>query len=227
LEEETMPKRIHAMPRARALSLAAALSIGTMAASVSAATIGEIENNNPTGTGSLISFANAQLIDNGVNLITGGHSIPNDVDLFRFDVSAGLFEVTLTSQIQIGVDGYQPNFYLFDSNFLAKDYDLDDTDGDPGLGIDLSIELDAGTYYLAVGGLNNHPICNSKGTCFVYDFVDSQPVYKWNGLGQGTGTYELVVTSVPEASTYAMMLAGLGLIGTAMRKRTRQQAGQA
>jgi hypothetical protein len=75
--------------------------------------------------------------------------------------------------------------------------------------------------------LNNHPICNSKGTCFVYDFVDSQPVYKWNGLGQGTGTYELVVTSVPEASTYAMMLAGLGLIGTAMRKRTRQQAGQA
>lgn len=220
-----MPRRIPAM--LRPCALATTLFVAALATQASAATVVDTENNDPTGIGASISFANAQPVTNGVNVITGGHDHANDVDLYRFDVSSGLFEVTLTSQIQTSIDGYQPNIYLFDSNFLGLDFDLDDTDGDPGLGIDISIELGAGTYYLAVGGLNNHPVCNSVGTCFVFDFLESQPVYKWNNLGQGEGTYELLVTSVPEASTYAMMLAGLGLIGTAMRKRTRQLAGQA
>lgn len=40
-----------------------------------------------------------------------------------------------------------------------------------------------------------------------------------DGLGAGTLTFTLA-TAVPEAKTYALMLAGLGLIGLAVRRRT-------
>jgi hypothetical protein len=54
-------------------------------------------------------------------------------------------------------------------------------------------------------------------------------VYGWgNPMGSATGRYELTLTAqgnlapVPEPETYAMMLAGLGLLGVAARRRKQK-----
>lgn len=199
---------------------AAAMAVGSLcASSAMALTIAETETNDPTGSGVTMSFANADLIGSGSHTITGSTNPNQDVDLFRFDVTAGLFTAVLVSMNQTSIDGYQTHFTLFNSSLQGVDFDIDPVDGDPGLGIDISATLAAGTYYLAVAGLNNHPVCNASGTCSVYDFLESQSVHHWNNLGQGTGDYAINVTSVPEADTYAMLLAGLGLVGFAVRRR--------
>ena len=36
---------------------------------------------------------------------------------------------------------------------------------------------------------------------------------------EGTGTYSLTVSAVPEPATYGMMLTGVGLVGAALRRR--------
>ncbi|QBI05046.1 PEP-CTERM sorting domain-containing protein [Pseudoduganella albidiflava] len=35
----------------------------------------------------------------------------------------------------------------------------------------------------------------------------------------GPGSYTLTISAVPEPATYGMMLAGLGLVGVALRRR--------
>jgi hypothetical protein len=54
-------------------------------------------------------------------------------------------------------------------------------------------------------------------------------VYGWGDpMGSATGSYELTLTAqgnlapVPEPETYAMMLAGLGLLGLTARRRRRK-----
>jgi len=68
--------------------------------------------------------------------------------------------------------------------------------------------------------------------------VDQQVSYTWNNLSAGNYTLgfatglgglkvddvQISVTAVPEPETYAMMLAGLGLIGTIARRRKAKQA---
>jgi hypothetical protein len=46
----------------------------------------------------------------------------------------------------------------------------------------------------------------------------------FNNTGSFSVTYDLVVASVPEPETYAMLLAGLGLIGAAVKRRKAKQA---
>ena len=41
------------------------------------------------------------------------------------------------------------------------------------------------------------------------------------------GGYDLVVSAVPEAETWAMLLAGLGLIGWSLRSQPREESGLA
>lgn len=194
----------------------ALLAIGSVCASnAMALTIAETENNDPTGSGVSLSFANFDAIASGSHTITGTTNPLQDVDLFKFDVSAGLFMADLVSMTQTSVDGYQAHMYLFDSNKVAVDFDFDPSDMNGTMGIKIQSMLTAGTYYLAVGGLNNHPI--NGGGDFVY--FSGGAVDHWNGLGAGTGTYAINVTSVPEADTYAMLLAGLGLVGFMARRR--------
>ncbi|MCA1978440.1 MAG: FxDxF family PEP-CTERM protein [Thiobacillus sp.] len=210
---------------ARKTFVATLLTAGTLfASSAMALTIAETETNDPSGTPGALSFANADQVSSGSHTLTGSTNPNQDVDLFAFNLAAGsTFVADLVSMTQTSIDGYQTHFYLFDSNLVGVDFDIDPSDLNGTLGIKLQTSItNAGTYYLAVAGLNNHPICNASGTCMVYDFIGSQPVYQWNNLGQGTGDYQINVTSVPEADTYAMLLAGLGLVGFAVRRRARQ-----
>ena len=54
--------------------------------------------------------------------------------------------------------------------------------------------------------------------------TDSRIAIDWNGLSYVDGTRVVVnfATAVPEPETYAMMLAGLGLVGAIHRRRHRE-----
>ena len=68
--------------------------------------------------------------------------------------------------------------------------------------------------------------------------MDQQVSYTWNNLSAGNYTLafgtglgslkvddvQISVTAVPEPETYAMMLAGLGLMGTIARRRKNKHA---
>lgn len=213
-------------PLALARALISATALAACSTGALALTVAETETNDPTGSPGSLSFANADLVTSGSHTLTGSTNPNQDVDLFGFYLGAGTtFTADLVSMTQTSIDGYQTHFYLFDSNLMAVDFDFDNTDGNGTLGIKIETIIGtAGTYYLAVAGLNNHPMCNQDPTCFIFDFVASQPVSNWNNLGQGTGNYQINVTSVPEPETYAMLLAGLGLVGWAARRRQTHAA---
>lgn len=56
----------------------------------------------------------------------------------------------------------------------------------------------------------------------LYSGSESVPVFKTGTFTlvqyQGSGSYSLTVTAVPEPETYAMLLAGLGMIGIVVRR---------
>lgn len=196
---------------------AAAMAVGSLCASSAMAVVVDTESNDPTGSYGSLSFTNAQLVGSGSETITGTTNPLQDVDLFRFDVTAGLFSVDLVDMLKTPgtADGYQTHLLLMDAGKNVLDFDYDASDANGTMGIQFSMNLAAGTYYLAVAGMNNHAMTIYDG--FAYDM--GGPVGYWNGFGQGTGSYTINVTSVPEADTYAMLLAGLGLTGFAVRRR--------
>lgn len=208
-------------PPALVRTLISATALAACSTGALALTVAETETNDPSGSPGMLSFANADLVPSGSHTLTGSTNPNQDVDLFGFYLGAGsTFVADLVSMNQTSIDGYQTHFYLFDANLLGVDFDIDPSDmnGTMGIRIQTSI-VNAGMYYLAVAGLNNHPVCSADNICMIYDFLGSQPVYQWNNLGQGTGDYQINVTSVPEPETYAMLLAGLGLVGWAARRR--------
>jgi hypothetical protein len=62
--------------------------------------------------------------------------------------------------------------------------------------------LTAGSYYLKV-----------SGTGWIDNTLPSPPIPAYNG-------FVSIASSVPEPQTYAMLLAGLGILGTVMRRRS-------
>ena len=62
------------------------------------------------------------------------------------------------------------------------------------------------------------------GHAYTLDYTTTVPAGDPSGLGGEYGRFAFhltgtVTAAVPEASTYAMMLAGLGLVGAAVRRR--------
>jgi len=92
---------------------------------------------------------------------------------------------------------------------LASALDNDASDGLSRLTFNL--QLDPGTYYAGVMGYRNH----------WWDF-DGGGNAGWNYRLTMSG-WSTVASPVPEASTLAMMLSGLGLIGLASRRRSTRR----
>ena len=72
------------------------------------------------------------------------------------------------------------------------------------------------------------PVSNPSFAIGVAQGADkSKALFVFNDNGSGDGDYDdmvVSVTSVPESETYAMMLAGLGMIGTIARRRNKAKA---
>lgn len=59
----------------------------------------------------------------------------------------------------------------------------------------------------------------------LYTGTETSPIFKTGSFDltqfEGAGHYNLTITSVPEPGTYAMLLAGLGLVAAIARRRQR------
>jgi hypothetical protein len=187
------------------------------------------EINDPVGTGAGMTFPNFTLVAPGTHDLAGDTGISgpsagnaNDVDLFKFTIAAGsTFAAEITSSVQTSIDDYRTVMYLIDSNRYAWAFawDPSEHDADSDGKMDLSVTLaNGGDYFLAVSSYVNIPTIDVFNTP-VDDWLGSQQIDHWSGFGSGQGTYGIQVTSVPEADTWAMLLAGLGLVGFSVKRR--------
>lgn len=140
-----------------------------------------------------------KILGNVLNPAPAGTTI---ADNYRFDLNPGAQTFATAIKVSLVLDFLDPDLVvsniknfsieLQDSNHIQLAFD--DTFSSAGT-LDLSANLSAGDDYELV----------------VRGFAE----------GSAGGIYSGVLTAVPEADTYAMMLAGLGLIGfTVMRRRT-------
>ncbi|SDH36489.1 MULTISPECIES: FxDxF family PEP-CTERM protein [unclassified Duganella] len=116
-------------------------------------------------------------------------------DLFFFDIpalsNAGSNISAISLDDSTGIDFTLFNLYQVGSTVAAATGGLD---ADSGLWILSGSNLSSGSYYLKIEGQ-----------------VSSTDVTIYSG--------NLLVSAVPEAETYAMLLAGLGLVGLVARRR--------
>ncbi|MDO9220537.1 MAG: FxDxF family PEP-CTERM protein [Thiobacillus sp.] len=90
------------------------------------------------------------------------------------------------------ITGLDLDLFTAGGSWLAGDAVTGPTD----VAVSLNSTLAAGNYYFRV-----------QGTA--------------DGVGTGAGIYTFTAAAVPEADTYAMMLAGLGLVGYSVSRRKR------
>lgn len=121
--------------------------------------------------------------------------------------SADFFKITVTAPtmlwLAVNTPGgptfvNDPVLGLFDAAFAPLAID---DDAGPGYDAYIAIPVLAGVHYVAVSG-----------------FAD----FGFGGGGSADYVYSLEVSAVPEPETYAMMLAGLGVLGFLARRRRRQ-----
>ena len=161
----------------------------------------------------------AQIISGGVTSISGTISDLgtttniDDIDLYSFTISTpGLFSVNVGSNLSADNDA---KLFLF-NNFGQ----LVASDDDSGVGLRPQFNagsiagLTAGQYFLAYNLYDATPIF-TDGTLSGWDRAPN-PFQ--------IGNYTLTIGGaggVPEPGTWAMMIAGFGLIGGAMRRRMK------
>ena len=173
--------------------LALALS-GAMAASAHADAVYEI----PSPLGST-PYINTATVTAGTvfTLPPTGATTYNFTDTYNFSVADSIVAGTGVSvNLDLGSSGFHISnlkLDLFDAGNAWLDGDIVSDTSD--ISVSVNAPLTAGNYYFKVRGLAD-------------------------GEGSGQGIYTFTTAAIPEAKTYAMMFAGLGLIGfTVLRRR--------
>lgn len=197
----------HSMKHLSTLLLAAGLSV----AGANAHAIMEMENND--------TFATANAGGTGTFEIHGDIAPAQDKDVWSFGLAAGsTFSVNALTMYSVYSGVFDINLVLFNSagqSVASNSGNLNDEVNDL---FSYSV-ANTGTYFLTVSSYQNAPMDafgNNLGTDSWYEGTTFD---HWSGDAFGSGHYGLSVTAVPEADTYAMMLAGLGLTGFAARRR--------
>lgn len=179
----------------RVQSMLALVLAGAMAASAHAADT--VYN---MGTLSATPYINTATVIAGsvFTLPTTGATTYNFTDTYNFSVAATAVAGTaVTVNLDLGSQGYHISnlkLDLFDSGDAWVVGDI--VSGPQDVSVSVAAPVIAGNYYFKVRG-----------------FAD--------GAATNQGIYTFSAAAVPEAKTYAMMLAGLGLIGfTVLRRRS-------
>ena len=168
------------------------------------------------------TFATANSGGNGTFEIHGDISPVQDVDIWRFGLAAGsTFSVNSLVMYATYSGVFDINLVLFNSagqSVASNSGNLNSSVSD----LFSYVVGSSGDYFLTVSAYQNTPL-----DAFGNDLGDTNGYWygattfdSWSGDAFGSGHYGLQITAVPEAETYAMMLAGLGLVGWAARRRT-------
>jgi len=197
----------HSTKRLSTLLLAAGLSM----AGANAHAIMEAENND--------TFATANAGGTGTHEIHGDIAPAQDKDVWSFALAAGsTFSVDALTMYSVYSGVFDINLVLFNSagqSVASNNGDLNSSVNDL-----FSYNVGStGTYYLTVSAYQNAPLDAFGNNLGDSSWYGSTTFASWSGNSFGSGHYGLEVTAVPEADSYAMMLAGLGLIGFAARRR--------
>lgn len=194
---------------------ALALAIGLAATGSNAYAVMEMENNN--------TFATANQGLSGTHEYHADISPAQDVDFWKFNLGAGTtFSVDSLVMYAVYSGVFDINLVLFNSagqSVASNSGNLNNSVSDL-----FSYNVtNAGTYYLSVSAYQNVPMDefgNDLGDSNGF-WYESTTFDHWSDQSFGSGHYGLQITAVPEADTYAMLLAGLGLVGWAARRRQR------
>ena len=187
-------------------SIKKAICIAAIAASAGAQASGtfEAESNDTIATaqnlGSLVSGSEANVFGLRYDLAP---LLNSSVDYYKFSIASTL-NLTFSVATRLGpTGGNDPLVGLFSSSGTLIDMN-DDIDSF-NLNYDslLTRSVSAGTYYVAVTGYNEN--------------VEND----FSGAGDKNWSYVLTISAapVPEPESYAMFLAGLGIIGAVARRR--------
>jgi Bacterial pre-peptidase C-terminal domain/PEP-CTERM motif len=208
--------------RAGLAVLATAMATGQASAGV----VLEVEGNDSIATAQSINGSFTLDASPDIGDITGANTstsiphvtvrgLPGDGtrDFYSFNVSSagilGIFDIDYALNAPGRPSGFDAWLNLFDSSgtILAQSDDGGTTAGAGGSfhPYDSFIQYtfaNAGTYFIQVGNFPNQPQSGGSG----YDLQVSVAQHALGG-------------AVPEPATWAMMLAGFGLVGAAMRRR--------
>ncbi len=180
-----------AAPRLAALTLLLGLSV---ASSAQADTVYNM------GTLSATPYVNAATVTAGTvfTLPTTGTTTYNFTDIYNFSVPNSLVAGTaVTVNLNLGnlsFDISNLKLDLFDAGNTWLTGDM--VTGPSDVSVSVNSPLVAGNYYFKLRGLAD-------------------------GVNTNQGIYTFTAAAVPEASTYAMMLVGLGLVGYSVSSRRR------
>lgn len=155
---------------------------------------------------------------------------PGTVTLATLGYAGG----TNASGATIAQGGFDPVLSLYGSDGFAIDFNDDGAgvalDSATGIGGDslLSLALGAGSYTVIVSQYDNFGPAFLGGNTFAFSgqpnfrggFVDFYGSQRNGGFALDIlGADSAAITSVPEASSWAMLIIGFGLVGAAARRR--------
>lgn len=192
--------------------------------------------------GQLLGSAQTFTGSSAISAISGSlltTSATDYADLFRVYLYAGSTFSATTAASAWNTNNFDTALFLFDSTGHGVVANDDDPAAGPLSTITITKTVGAsGFYYLGIAGAGYTPV-SAGGSIFgdlkgkdqvgAVGLGGSGALNGWQSISNEGGDYEVVlqgayanVSAVPEPTTITMLMAGLGLVGVAARRRRSQ-----